>query len=451
MPHRMHQVYHCVSFRNRCAVIWVYISKRVSIALIRHPWKPKIMWQISIGSLKPKNSQELLISQIRRLQRNHSGVTMECAIRFEILSWKRLVLLVCSRFIEIQMCAFQLLLSVDPALGRVDCSLMTDQTLMEMLIEGFGDETKNRYKDRHGMYMDVCKWRRISCDDHGRVTQINIDGANLSGPLEFCYVPPKVEVFKIYWFRKGKLTGSLDFRQLPDGMHELFLGDNQFNGEIDLAHLPDGMNKLSLNDNHLSGEIDLTHLPDGMNELNLFTNQFTGVIDLANLPHGMQNLNIANNELAGEIDLTHLPKGMEGLSLNDNRLTGVIDLTQLPGDMEHLRLENNQLTGEIDLANLPHGMRNLTIQNNELSGEIDLTRLPDGMRILYLQNNQLTGSLIINGLPQRMNALDVRGNHFNHIAVVGAKTRVIILLGGSGVTSVVDESGNEQDMRLFLR
>ena len=51
----------------------------------------------------------------------------------------------------IQMCAFQLLLNVDPSLGRVNYSLMSDQTLMEMLIEGFDDGTKKEYQDDDGM------------------------------------------------------------------------------------------------------------------------------------------------------------------------------------------------------------------------------------------------------------------------------------------------------------
>ena len=49
-----------------------------------------------------------------------------------------------------QMCDFELLLSVDPSLGRVDCSLLADQTLMEMLIEGFDDKPKKSTKTTMG-------------------------------------------------------------------------------------------------------------------------------------------------------------------------------------------------------------------------------------------------------------------------------------------------------------
>ena len=73
------------------------------------------------------------------------------------------------------MCAFQVFLSVDPSLGRLDYSLMSDQALMEMLIEGFDDETKQDYQDKHGMYKDVCDWFPITCDEDERVVEISID------------------------------------------------------------------------------------------------------------------------------------------------------------------------------------------------------------------------------------------------------------------------------------
>ena len=44
------------------------------------------------------------------------------------------------------MCAFQLFLTVEPSLGRVDYSSMSDQTLVEMLIEGVHDKKKKEYQ-----------------------------------------------------------------------------------------------------------------------------------------------------------------------------------------------------------------------------------------------------------------------------------------------------------------
>ena len=302
------------------------------------------------------------------------------------------------------MCAFRLFLSVDSSLGRLDYSLLPDQALMEMLIEGFHDDTKKRYQDKHGMYLDVCECSCVRFDEDESVIEIDINSRHVRGSLELRYAPPKVKVFAITSNFEGQLTGSVDLTQLPDGMEYLHLQNDNLSGEIDLTRLPEKMSTLYLNINQLTGEIDLTQLPDGMSCIKL-----------------------NNNYLKGEIDLTRLPDGIRLLYLNDNNLSGEVDLTQLPDGMEFLALNSNQLTGELDL-----------------------TQLPDGMSRLHLNSNKLTWSFVIKNLPQWMDIIDLRGKQFNAIAVVDSITRTTIKLEMSGVTSVVAENGKERDMKLFV-
>ena len=73
------------------------------------------------------------------------------------------------------MCVFQVLLSVDPSLGRLDYSLMSDQALMEMFIDGFDDKSQKQYQDDHRMFLDVCEWPSIKCDHDERVVEIYTD------------------------------------------------------------------------------------------------------------------------------------------------------------------------------------------------------------------------------------------------------------------------------------
>ena len=298
----------------------------------------------------------------------------------------------------------QLFLSVDPSLGRVDYSLMSDQLLTEMLIEGFDDETKKEYQDSHGMYLDVCEWPCTKCDGDERAIEIRIDSRHVSGSVELRYVPPKVRVFKISSCSKSELTGSVDITSLPDGIECMSLGGNQLMGEIDLTQLPKRMKQLILTSNQLTGGIDLTHLPDGMGHI----------------------------------------------YLSDNQLSGEINLTQLPEEMKNLALSNNQFSGEIDLTQLPDGMGSFYLNQNQITGEIDLTHLPGGMRRLHLSINQFTGSIIIKNLSPKMDFIDVRNNHFSDVALVDSKTNATTKLEGSGVTSVVDENGRELDMKRFL-
>ena len=66
-------------------------------------------------------------------------------------------------------CFFALLLTVDPSVGRLDYSLMSDQSLMEMRIEILDDISKKKYKDNDGMYLDACDWSVIKCNGDERV------------------------------------------------------------------------------------------------------------------------------------------------------------------------------------------------------------------------------------------------------------------------------------------
>ena len=52
----------------------------------------------------------------------------------------------------------QITLTLDSDLGLVDYGSLSDQTLMELLIEGFDDIAKSKYQDNDGMYLlSVCE------------------------------------------------------------------------------------------------------------------------------------------------------------------------------------------------------------------------------------------------------------------------------------------------------
>ena len=221
------------------------------------------------------------------------------------------------------MCAFQLFLSVDPSLGRVDYSSLSDQTLMEMLIEGFDDETKNKYKDNEGMYLNVCKWSRIECDGDERVIRVVIETSSITGSLELCYVPPKVKELYMRSPYRSELTGSVDLTRLPDGIKYLYLYNSELSGEIDLAHLPGKMQLLYLQNNQLTGEIDLKQLPGGMKELALQNNKLTGGIDFTHLPDGMSYLNLDENHLTGQLVIKMLPPTMRVINARRNQFNAV--------------------------------------------------------------------------------------------------------------------------------
>ena len=215
--------------------------------------------------------------------------------------------------------------------------------------------------------------------------------------------------------------------------------------------MPESLERLFLFKNLLTGSIDLTQLPKTMRTLSLNRNQFTGSIDLTNLPEKLESLDLDNNGLSGSICLTRLSAQMKSLSLMNNQLTGCIDLDNLPEDMKDLYLRNNQLSGSIGLSKLAESMWNLSVPGNKLSGSVNLSELPPNLFKINLHGNCFTGSFMAkNFLKGTINA---GGNRFCPIAVVSSKSRAMIDLRESGVTSVVDQNGRAKvdGVRLYRK
>ena len=91
------------------------------------------------------------------------------------------------------MCAFTItiasLFTADSSISRVDYNSLSDQTLMEMLIDGFDDESKRTYQEKDGTYLDVCEWSLVVCDDEESVVEITECFSQISAnlPLQRTY------------------------------------------------------------------------------------------------------------------------------------------------------------------------------------------------------------------------------------------------------------------------
>ena len=60
--------------------------------------------------------------------------------------------------------------------------MLSDQTLMEILVEGFSELTKEKLQEADGTFRDVCQWTGVKCDDNGRVVVITRVPSN--GPID---------------------------------------------------------------------------------------------------------------------------------------------------------------------------------------------------------------------------------------------------------------------------
>ena len=80
-----------------------------------------------------------------------------------------------------------MLLCIDLPIGKVDYSSLSEQTFLEMLIEGFDKNAKRRYQDSDGLYLNARQWPNVRCDNEKGVFQISID----QGFLKWGSRPPK--------------------------------------------------------------------------------------------------------------------------------------------------------------------------------------------------------------------------------------------------------------------
>ena len=68
-------------------------------------------------------------------------------------------------------------LTADPSLGRFDISSLSQQQLMEMLIENLHEALKyNEFTCKStNEFLEVCSWPDVECDENKNVTSIQFD------------------------------------------------------------------------------------------------------------------------------------------------------------------------------------------------------------------------------------------------------------------------------------
>ena len=274
----------------------------------------------------------------------------------------------------------------------------------------------------------IGEWHGVTTDPDGRVTQVDLDNNQLTGPI-----PP--ELGKLTGLRSlnlfaNQLTGTIppELGNLAN-LQELQLSKNQLTGEIppELGNLV-GLRLLDLGENRLAGPIpsQLGNLAD-LQWLRLSGNHLTGCI-----PTGLNEVQMIDpasldlpicgepDEPAGVVVRVAVPVTSSDPSTDRDVLVALYNatgganwmnkdnwLSERPirewhgvttdsdGRVTELNLNHNQLTGPIppELGNLTNLLR-LDLTGNPLSGEVP-PWLGDfaNLEWLGLAGNKLTGCL----------------------------------------------------------
>ena len=234
-------------------------------------------------------------------------------------------------------------LSIDPTLGRIDVSTLSDQAMMETLIAGLSLEIKERYQDENGLYLEVCEWEEIYCNGEKRVTHVFIDDQdNTVGVVNLEYIPRSVTNFD---FVQNTSTGLLITESLRETLKVLNIEETHLAGNVDFLRFPPNLVDIVLTGNKFEGSCILTKLPSSLKMLDVCCNNFRGEVTLDELPQTLCNIDLSHNNFSGRISFDKLPERLGGVHISDINFSGNFEILNPSKNLLLINAEFNDFTG----------------------------------------------------------------------------------------------------------
>ena len=240
--------------------------------------------------------------------------------------------------------ALQVTLAIDPSLGRLDYDSLSDQALMEMLIDQMDTKEKNYFQDDNGNYKDVGEWPGVQCSesDDERVVTIELSGLTFSPKqFPFKFIPPMVSYFGA---SQSNVQGTLEASHLPSKLTALYISHNKLHGPLNFAEFPRQMEKMHINANKFCGSLQLADLPRSLKDFIADKNQFCGEINLNDLPPAMEEFDVSNNILTGSVHIERLPEGVKDIILSYNSFLGTFRLMAITENLSYIDVRGNALS-----------------------------------------------------------------------------------------------------------
>ena len=262
---------------------------------------------------------------------------------------------------------FSLLQATDDALGRVNYTYLSDQTLIELFMEGFDKEWTEPFQNSSGEYFDIQEWEELTFDHQGILRELDFTNL-LEGSVSFQFIPASVESVDL---THCLLKGTLDVAVLPKGLMLFSVQEGEeLQGTVDFGSLPPKMRSFEIDENQFSGSADLEHLPAALRVFDIAVNKFTGTVSLKSLPIEMERLYIHNNGFSGSLDISNLPTKLAVFSASNCQFTGELHFKNLPPNLESLFLEDNKFEGELRILENRKKIAELSLSECGWSGEV---------------------------------------------------------------------------------
>jgi len=212
--------------------------------------------------------------------------------------------------------SFILLCSADiQPVGRVDYSLLSDQSLLELFIANV--DTRNSFRNTEGDYLDIHDWDGVTLRDDN-VFAIDFFRRFGEGTLNFEAIPTTARKVSI---RVASCTGTVPWEKLSDEIRYWSLFDSPFEGTVDLTVLPRQLITFEVVMTNFSGTLDFGQLPQGLVMLQLSRNKFTGRADLRPIQKPICGITDAHYDLSWNLGTPTESMGF-GINLSCNGFEG---------------------------------------------------------------------------------------------------------------------------------
>ena len=264
--------------------------------------------------------------------------------------------------------------------GELDIKNLSDQTIMETLVDPFPDEFQANFKNANGDFKDVCKWSGVQCNGRRHVVDISWDDLfpETEQPchdIHMDLLPPRLKAFLLVTnpFGKGPM----------------------FKDRINSSALPRTIEEFRVVCQAFDGTMDFRRLPPRLGMFNIQECEFTGTADMTSLPKALKHFCVAVNHFTGSLNLQKLPRRMVSFDARECDFSRGIDLSRLPPTLETLNLVGNSLSGSVYLEKLPRAMVMLLLDGNHFGGKVRVTKPPPALDVISLQDNAFEGTAVI--------------------------------------------------------
>mmetsp|Transcript_6907 Transcript_6907/g.10459 ORF Transcript_6907/g.10459 Transcript_6907/m.10459 type:complete len:200 (+) Transcript_6907:34-633(+) len=155
---------------------------------------------------------------------------------------------------------FSITLCADLPLGKVEKSTLSEDILLELLIEKMTANTE-RIRGNEENSWEVSEWNGLELNAQKNIGAIKWSNKGLTGGIQLEYLP---RTTRRAYFDNNSLSGDLCLTDLPEGLVKLAFSNNKFSTTVDLTRLPSTLAGLFLDKNPLFGVTDFSRLPSGL-------------------------------------------------------------------------------------------------------------------------------------------------------------------------------------------